>query len=300
MAERSQQAIEYDAGEKRVTELYVKAAEQLGSDKAPVRLAGLYALERVAQDNPAQRQSISEVICAYLRMPYTPPPRKRANVNHTAQNALDKELSTDGENGEEGEKYARSYEERQVRLAAQRILARHLKAPRIGRAASIYWGEIRLDLTEATLVDADFQGCHLYNVDFRRTEFIGSQSFAKATFHGVARFEEARFVGTTWFGDASFQSAWFDDCQFLGVVRFDNSVFDVHAWFDSARFEGSTDFTRVEFNGSTKFDSATFKGHASFREAVTGENFEGDLPQGWHVDEVRRKIIKDIFSGEDS
>ncbi|MGC4862792.1 hypothetical protein [Micromonospora sp. DT41] len=34
-AERTPQAAEYDAGEKRVTELYVKAADQLGSDKGP-------------------------------------------------------------------------------------------------------------------------------------------------------------------------------------------------------------------------------------------------------------------------
>ncbi|MEV4811364.1 hypothetical protein [Micromonospora avicenniae] len=56
LAERTQQATEYDAGEKRVTGLYVKAVDQLGSDKAPVRLGGLYALERLAQDNPAHRQ----------------------------------------------------------------------------------------------------------------------------------------------------------------------------------------------------------------------------------------------------
>ena len=62
-----------DATERRVTELYAKAADQLGSDKAPVRLAGLYALERLAQDNPSQRQTIVNVICAYLQMPYTPP-----------------------------------------------------------------------------------------------------------------------------------------------------------------------------------------------------------------------------------
>ena len=61
-----------DATERRVTELYTKAADQLGSDKAPVRLAGLYALERLAQDNPGQRQTIVNVICAYLQMPYTP------------------------------------------------------------------------------------------------------------------------------------------------------------------------------------------------------------------------------------
>jgi hypothetical protein len=32
-----------DATERRITELYTKAVEQLGSDKAPVRLGGLYA-----------------------------------------------------------------------------------------------------------------------------------------------------------------------------------------------------------------------------------------------------------------
>ena len=73
LAERAQQSSEYDARDRRVTELYVKAADQLGTDKAPVRLAGLYALERLAQDNSNQRQTIVNVICAYLRMPYTPP-----------------------------------------------------------------------------------------------------------------------------------------------------------------------------------------------------------------------------------
>ncbi len=33
-----------DAAERRITELYTKAADQLGSEKTPIRLAGLYAL----------------------------------------------------------------------------------------------------------------------------------------------------------------------------------------------------------------------------------------------------------------
>ncbi|MEU9019811.1 hypothetical protein [Actinomadura sp. NPDC048394] len=64
---------DYDAGERRMTDLYTKAADQLGSGKAPVRLAGLYALERLAQDTPGHRQTTVNLICAYLRMPYTPP-----------------------------------------------------------------------------------------------------------------------------------------------------------------------------------------------------------------------------------
>ncbi|HEY0807399.1 MAG TPA: pentapeptide repeat-containing protein, partial [Pseudonocardiaceae bacterium] len=70
---------DHDATERRVTELYGKAADQLGSDNAPVRLAGLYALERLAQGSPAHRQTIVNLVCAYLRMPFEPPaaPAKR-------------------------------------------------------------------------------------------------------------------------------------------------------------------------------------------------------------------------------
>ena len=59
-----------DATERRITELYTKAVEQLGNDKTPVRLGGLYALERLAQDNPAQRQTIVSA-CGLGEDPYS-------------------------------------------------------------------------------------------------------------------------------------------------------------------------------------------------------------------------------------
>jgi hypothetical protein len=71
--ERVAQAAEFDARERRITDLYTKASDQLGSDHAPVRLAGLYALERLAQDYEVQRQTVVFVLCAYLRMPYQAP-----------------------------------------------------------------------------------------------------------------------------------------------------------------------------------------------------------------------------------
>jgi len=57
-SERAQRFAESDALEQRTTALYVAAAEQLGSGKAAVRLAGLYALERLGQDNPKLRQTV--------------------------------------------------------------------------------------------------------------------------------------------------------------------------------------------------------------------------------------------------
>lgn len=52
--------------ERRVTELYAKAADQLGSERALVRMAGLYALERLAQAYHDHRQTVVNVyLCVF-------------------------------------------------------------------------------------------------------------------------------------------------------------------------------------------------------------------------------------------
>lgn len=59
----------------QVTDRYTKAIDQLDDKKAlAVRLGGLYALERIAHDSPADRATIAEVLCAYVR---TAPVRNR-------------------------------------------------------------------------------------------------------------------------------------------------------------------------------------------------------------------------------
>jgi ABC-type transport system involved in cytochrome bd biosynthesis fused ATPase/permease subunit len=58
-----------------ITDLSSKASEQLGSEKAAVRIGGLTDLERLAQSYPELRQTVVDRICAYLRAPYQPPPQ---------------------------------------------------------------------------------------------------------------------------------------------------------------------------------------------------------------------------------
>ncbi len=50
-----------------VREFYVSAIELLGSDKLDVRLGALYALERVANDSPADQRTVVEVLSAFVR-----------------------------------------------------------------------------------------------------------------------------------------------------------------------------------------------------------------------------------------
>ncbi|MEU4739219.1 hypothetical protein AB0G02_01990 [Actinosynnema sp. NPDC023658] len=83
---------ERDAAARRITDLYAKSVEQLGSDKTPVRHGGLYALERLEQDhpdNPALRQTVVNVLCAYLRAPFDlpgDPPDADADADQAVRN----------------------------------------------------------------------------------------------------------------------------------------------------------------------------------------------------------------------
>src|SRR5215217_9073630 len=60
------------ADEAQLGQRFTAAADQLGHDMAAVRLAGIYAMARLADDWEDQRQTCIDVLCAYLRLPYDP------------------------------------------------------------------------------------------------------------------------------------------------------------------------------------------------------------------------------------
>lgn len=154
----------HDATERRVTELYIKAVEQLGSDQAAVRLGGLYALERLAQDNPGHRQTIVNVICAYLRVDYTDPgPVSSAKPAADAVTAAVQPGTHPAATGDVSDQRG----ERHVRLTAQSILTAHIRDDRWGYeretspADEGLWAEMNIDLSGPTLINLDFFRCHV-------------------------------------------------------------------------------------------------------------------------------------------
>lgn len=206
-------------------ETFNQAAEQLGSAEAPVRLAGMYTLERLGQNTPEQQQTIANVLCAYLRMPYTPP------VDDPAE--------------EDREENERRKQEREVRLTAQRILANNLR-PKKGQEDR-HWKDIHLDLTGATLLDFDFSSCQVDTALFNGAQFSGDALFNEALFGGNARFDKARFGGNTWFGEARFNGdAWFREAKFGGNAWFGEARFNGGAWFGGVRFNGDVSFVRSQ------------------------------------------------------
>jgi hypothetical protein len=107
---------------------------------------GFYALERIAQDDPHYRQRMADLLCYYLRTP--------VRIESP---------------GGYGSPYGDTREQQQSRIAAQQILARHLRDTpyRTDGSAGQFWRGIRLDLANATLLDFDLSRCTLGAVSFK-------------------------------------------------------------------------------------------------------------------------------------
>ncbi|WP_219152217.1 hypothetical protein [Amycolatopsis sp. TNS106] len=267
--ERVALATEEDARERRITDLYTKAADQLGSDKAPVRLAGLYALERLAQDNPNQRQMIVNVLCAYLRLPYSPPNEKKQQPHRRSRARTGISPSTPLPPRHHPE------EELLVRRTAQQILTTHLYTsdkstewPRLSSPTEpAFWPGITLNLAGATLVDFELQG-EVASANFRGARFTGVANFAHVRFNQHAMFTDASFAD----GPAHFYGAWFG-------LR--TSFINVDFGADEAVFKEAT------FCGITFFRGAKFRGGVTLKDGRALANFNknwGDTrewPPGW-------------------
>lgn len=259
---------------------YVQAVEQLGSDKAAVRLGGLYALDRLGGNHPEYRQTIVDVICAYLRMPYDPPAREQAD---TAQG--DDGSPEDARQAEpaEGERPVDNHgsearQELQVRLTAQRLLAGRLRWPAEAERPANHWAGMTVDLTDATLINVDFSHCRMSYPQFSGVQFSGHAGFSGAWFSGDAWFGGGvRFSGEAWFGGAQFSGfAWFGGAQFSNHAEFHEAQFSGDAAFVMAQFGWDARFGGARFTGNARFMGAQFTHKAEFREA----RFSGDADFG--------------------
>jgi uncharacterized protein YjbI with pentapeptide repeats len=242
---------------------FASAVEQLGHDRAAVRLAGVYALGRLADDWPQHQQMFIDVLCAYLRLPYEADPGSSRHVP----------------------------EDREVRQTVVRVIRAHLLDP----AEPTSWCGRDLDFTGAVLDGGSFDGVQITSgtLHFDSCEFVGgSVGFAGAIFSGgTVSFGGARFsAGRVSFTAAEFrgatvgfEAAWFcggtigfADCVFSGgSVFFTGSAFSAgRVGFAGARFCGATvamdgarlaggtvGFTAAEFSGGTvDFAGAEFSG----------------------------------------
>lgn len=267
---------------------YDRAAEQLGnSSSQAVRLAGVYAMSKLADDWPARRQQCVHVLCAYLCM-------------------------TESESGIQDN-------DDKVRAAIIGVVRDHL----VDEAGLATWSDFNFDFSGTCLPEANFRGAIFRgSVSFEGTVFSGTCSFDEVRFGGRVEFDgatfkgDAGFLGTRFSGahaffrrvtfesDASFHDAKFLRFTDLSNVTFSKSVdfgsaffygetvihdatFSANTSFLSGTFAGETDFSKTTFAGLTFFSGATFSGRTKFdRVRLFGEfAFNGcNFLQGASVD----------------
>jgi uncharacterized protein YjbI with pentapeptide repeats len=269
----------------QVTERFTRAIDQLGHAELDVRLGGIYALERIANDSPDDRTTIAEVLTAFVRGHAPWPPRLPGQYHAEAPIEQVPEL--------------------QVRApdvqAALNVLARRQPPPKSSgrldlsatdlRKASLEDADLQAvslfnaNLQEATLFNANLQGAILYNANLKRAHLERAQ-LQKASFDGAklqeaildhaqlqeaildganlqgARLEFARLQGAS-LNRADLQQASLDIAQLQGAILF------------GADLQGAS-LNRANLQGASLND-ADLQGASLNRANLQGANLHGAI-----------------------
>ncbi|MEU4806724.1 pentapeptide repeat-containing protein [Actinosynnema sp. NPDC023587] len=199
---RTEEARHELESDKVADERFARAVEMLGNEADQVRVGAMHALAGLARAAPRYKQTVLDVLCAYLRRPFAHPafvvrPEDPDQAFHRAGG--DVELPTPEED-----------RERTVRLTAQRLITDLLP-----------WGQD----TDPTLYHLDLTGA---NVEYLRLEGrrVGRLTARRTRFHGITAFREVRFAkpalfsGGTFLGRVDFQRA-----HFLGGLSLQDTAF---------------------------------------------------------------------------
>lgn len=159
-------------GVKVADERFARSVELLGNEADQVRIGAMHSLVWLAGSNPRYKQTVLDILCAYLRRPFDHPElRDEPAAPDTAAQSTP-----------EGDR------EREVRLTAQRLITDVLP-----------WG---MDPDPRTY-DLDLSGACLehFRLEGRR---IGRLTARRARFHGITRFAKLEAAKPVLFTDASF------------------------------------------------------------------------------------------------
>lgn len=297
--EKQQEQFEANAFKDRKAERrerYTKAVEQLGDEKAPVRMGGVYTLVGLV-DEWLEEESLSENdklkegqviinnLCAYIRSPFT-------LASHYDEPLQDTPTSEGTYKDREQEFYAEKAildSEADVRLSIIKEIHNRLQG-----TEEILWGTwssfeynfsgstffYPVDLSDSYyLKSVNFSGSTYQNTaDFSGSTYQNTASFGGSTYQRGANFSNSIYQGWISFGGSTYQdSVDFSDSTYRGSANFGGSTYKAETKFNDSFYESSVDFSnstyydRVEFHGynlGSGYECLTYKGTANFSHSV--------------------------------
>lgn len=161
--ERTAVAVAERANSDALSKRYQEASAQLGHERPLVRLAGVYAMTRLADDWPEERQTCVAVLCAYLRLPWP----AEGGTNCLA--------------------------EQEVRVAVCRSIESHINGRFPDSPTAPDWRDLSFD----------FRGARLRDFALVECEFKGSLDFRDVVFTGNCSLRWVKYgVGVEWLGSS--------------------------------------------------------------------------------------------------
>ena len=306
-------------------ERYTKAVEQLGDEKTPIRMGGVYTLVGLVdewledesiekyEDRLKEGQVIINNLCAYIRSPFT----LTSYYDELSEDAP----SLEGIYKDKKEEFyvdkAILDSETDVRLSIIKEIHDRIQDPDKNTPGA--WSDFEYDFSGSTF----FYPIHLTKsyykkpVNFSGATYQGWADFSGSTYEKGVIFSApdspstyqglADFSGSTYEGKAEFSSSTYQDkARFSGSIyregaNFSGSIYQSEATFMSSTYQSGADFgnsiylEEADLSRSTYRGEADFSGSIFYQETYFGEDrysnssscFTNHAPQFY--DETNRK-----------
>ena len=294
-------------------ERYTKAVEQLGDEKSPIRMGGVYTLVGLVdewledesiekyEDRLKEGQVIVNNLCAYIRSPFT----LASHYNELSEDAP----SLEGIYKDKKEEFyvdkAILDSEADVRLSIIKEIHDRIQDPDKNTPGA--WSGFEYDFSGSTFfypIDltnsyyakpinfsgstykgwADFCGSTYQALaDFSRSTYQALADFSRSTYQALADFSRSTYQGRVDFNGSTYQAlADFRGSTYQGRVDFSGSIYQGGADFTCSIYQGGAYFTCSIYQGGAYFTCSTYTDWADFRGSTytdwayfTGSTYQG-------------------------
>ena len=261
-------------------ERYTKAVEQLGNEKALVRMGGMYTLiglvdEWLLDENLDYTEKVREGqvivnnLCAYIRSPFI-------LASYYDELSEDKP-SSEGFYKDNQQKFytdkAEFKSEADIRLSIIKEIHSRLQNPEINTPGT--WSDFEYDFSGSTF---------FYPVDLTNSYYKKPVNFSGSTYQGDADFESSTYQSRADFSDSIYRCwADFRSSTYQSQANFSGSTYQDGATFNGSTYTGWANFNCSTYREGAYFNSSTYQSEVYFNSSIYREEayFNFSTYQGW-------------------
>ena len=268
-------------------ERYTKAVEQLGNEKAPVRMGGVYTLIGLADEwlldenldyteKVREGQVIVNNLCAYIRSPFT-------LASYHDELSEDKP-SSEGIYKDNQQKFytdkAEFKSEADIRLSIIKEIHNRLQSPDKNTPGA--WSDFEYDFSGSTFfypIDltnsyykkpVNFSGStYQGNADFESSTYQSRADFSYSIYRCWADFNYSTYQSETDFSGSTYQDgATFNGSTYTGWANFNCSTYREGAYFSSSTYQSEVYFNSSIYREGADFSYSTYQSEADFSDST--------------------------------